>query len=176
MCFSPKQRRWTADFLWQLIKHLHQHNCRRVLHVFSSMPVLINLHGHLWHLTGLSAALPKEMPDTLKSNLSWIQPQTWTIYTGTQTLDWAKAATPGCSSKGTSLGNSFLWRGAVWIFDATVDTFVSKELCRRLTWWLKPFKIINSGSRPLTCVNSQVLRSKVHACSLQWTTIFECAS
>ena len=42
--------------------------------------VVINLHGHLWHLTWLSAAWPKEMPDALKSNISWIQRRTWTIH------------------------------------------------------------------------------------------------
>ena len=118
-----------------------------------------------WH--GCQQPDPKKCPTPWKATSREFNHEL-EQYTGAQTLGWAKAAKPGCSSKGTLLGNSFLWRGAVWIFGANVDTFVSQVLC----WRLKPFKIINSGSRPLTCVNSQVLRSKVHAC-LQWTTTGE---
>ena len=31
MCFSPKQKWWTAYLLWQLIKHLHQNNIYQVV-------------------------------------------------------------------------------------------------------------------------------------------------
>ena len=127
----------------------------------------LHLHNRMLCWPVVSGLTQRKMPDALKSNISWIQLLTWTIHRSANSWR-AKAARPGCSSKGTLLGNSFLWRGAIWIFGANVDTFVSQVLC----WRLKPFKIINSGSRPLTCVNLQVLRSKVHA-SLQWTTTGE---
>ena len=75
-----------------------------------------------------------QQPDPKKCPTPWKLEK----YTRTQTLGWAKAARPGCSSKGTSLGNSFLWRGAVCIFDVNADTFASQVLCRSLKWWLKP--------------------------------------
>ena len=162
MCFLAKQRRCTqtSGFLkncfkgpseWNYIAIAKQH-CTCTIGCFA----------------GLSAALPKEKCPTLWKATSREFSCYLEQYTGAQALGWAKAARPGCSSKGTLLQNSFLWPGAVWIFGANADTFASQVLC----WRLKPFKIINSGSRPLTCVNSQVLRSKVHA-SLQWTTTGE---
>ena len=104
-----------------------------------------------WH--GCQQPDPKKCPTLWKATSREFSGEL-EQYTGTQTLGWAKAVRPGCSSKGTSLGNSFLWRGAVWIFDANADTFASQVLCRSLKWWLKP-SILGHKNRLMHCKSFQ---------------------